>query len=120
LDHDYDLKVHGSQLAWLGRQPDGEVPEATIWIHRFYDDAASTWGRTPQEYRLERAAGDLLDLVTLVRTKTGAPRVHLVAHSMGGLVCRSMMQKVIPDLGAHAEQYVDRLFTYATPHGGID
>lgn len=120
LDHGYDLKVHGSQLAWLGKQPDGEVPEATIWIHRFYDDAASTWGRTPQEYRLERAAEDLLDLLTLVRTKTGAPRVHLVAHSMGGLVCRSMMQKVIPDRGAHAEQYVDRLFTYATPHGGID
>lgn len=120
LDHGYELKVKGGQLAWLSAQQDGEVPEATIWIHRFYDDSASTWDRAPQEYRLERAAEDLLDLVELVRRRTRAPRVHLVAHSMGGLVCRSMIQKVIPERGEKAEQYVDRLFTYATPHGGIE
>lgn len=120
LDHDYDLKVNGGQLAWLRAQADGKVAEATIWIHRFYDDAASTFGKAPQEYRLERAAEDLLELVELVRRKTGAPRVHLVAHSMGGLVCRSMIQKVIPDQGGTATDYVERLFTYATPHGGIE
>jgi pimeloyl-ACP methyl ester carboxylesterase len=120
LDHGYDLKVKGGQLAWLRQQTDGAVAEATIWIHRFYDDAASTFGRAPQEYRLERAAEDLLALVELVRRKTGAPRVHLVAHSMGGLVCRSMIQKVIPDKGGKATDVVDRLFTYATPHGGIE
>ena len=120
LDHGYQLEVNGGQLAWLQAQPDGEVPEASLWIHRFYDDAASTYGRAAQDYRLERAAEDLLDLVELVRRKTSAPRVYLVAHSMGGLVCRSMIQKVIPDKGEVAIDYVDRLFTYATPHGGIE
>jgi hypothetical protein len=119
LDHAYELKVKGGQLAWLQAQPDGEVPEATIWMHRFYDDVASTFGKTAQEYRLERAAEDLLTLVELVRRKTDAPRVYLVAHSMGGLICRSMIQKVIPEKGEHATDYIDRLFTYATPHGGI-
>jgi hypothetical protein len=46
-------------------------------------------------------------------------RVHLVAHSMGGLVCRAFLQN--PALGsAEARAAVDKLFTYATPHNGID
>jgi hypothetical protein len=35
---------------------------------------------------------------------------------MGGLICRSLVQRVIPD----ATRYVARIFTYATPHGGIE
>ncbi|CAN5244110.1 hypothetical protein BH24ACT12_BH24ACT12_14540 [soil metagenome] len=123
LDHGYDLKVHGGQLAWLTTQEDGAVDPATIWIHRFYDLSASTFGEKPEDYSLERAAQSLLELIELVRRKTGAPRVFLVAHSMGGLICRCLIQKVIPDLGGDgqvATEYVDRLFTYATPHGGVE
>ncbi len=38
---------------------------------------------------------------------------------MGGLICRSMIQKVCPDAGRQANDIVDKLFTYATPHNGI-
>jgi hypothetical protein len=38
---------------------------------------------------------------------------------MGGLVCRCLIQKVLPDRGEHGLDHVDRLFTYGTPHGGI-
>ncbi|WP_153392646.1 esterase/lipase family protein [Ornithinicoccus halotolerans] len=122
LDHGYELKVHGGQLAWLTAQPEGSVPAATIWIHRFYDVSASTFGQAPQEYSLEAAAESLLELIELVRDRTGAPRVFLVAHSMGGLICRCLLQKVIPERHGEgaAVDYVDRLFTYATPHGGIE
>jgi hypothetical protein len=128
IDHGYELKGGGlgGQVAWLEQQPDGTVPAGSIWIHRFYDVSASTFGQRPQDYRIERAAEDLLTLITLVRTKTGAERVHLVAHSMGGLVCRCLIQKIIPER-AHlqgrpdtAEQVIQSLFTYATPHGGIE
>jgi len=45
--------------------------------------------------------------------------VHLVAHSMGGLICRSLLQKIYPEAGEDPEKSVSRFFTYATPHGGI-
>lgn len=126
IDHDYQLFVKGGQLAWLSGQPDGTVEPASVWVHRFYDVSASTWGGSPREFSLEKAAEDLLELIELVRRKTAAPRVHLVAHSMGGLVCRCLIQKVIPErqrgraVERPASDYVDRLFTYATPHGGIE
>lgn len=119
IDHDYRLFVRGNQRTWLQEQKDGTVEDPTIWIHRFYDESAGTWGRERQPFRIEKAAEGLLDLIKLVRQKTGSPRVHLVAHSMGGLVCRCLIQKVLPDQREHATDYVDRLFTYATPHGGI-
>jgi hypothetical protein len=39
---------------------------------------------------------------------------------MGGLICRSMIQKMCPDNGIAPGDLVDKLFTYATPHNGID
>jgi hypothetical protein len=46
-------------------------------------------------------------------------RCYLVAHSMGGLVCRAFLQN--PELDeAKARGCVDKVFTYATPHNGID
>ena len=119
IDHDYRLFVHGNQTAWLHQQSDNAVEDPTIWVYRFYDEASGSWGDQRRPFRIEDAAEGLLSLIRLVRQKTGAPRVHLVAHSMGGLICRCLIQKVIPDHGERATEYVDRLFTYATPHGGI-
>jgi hypothetical protein len=45
-----------------------------------------------------------------------SPLVHLVAHSMGGLICRSLIQRVLKQ---EAAKKIDRVFTYATPHRGI-
>ena len=82
LDEQYEILVDGGQLAFL--ESHDKVAANSIWIHRFYDVSASTWGQKPQDYRLERAAEDLLRLIETLQTKTGAPRVHLVAHSMAG------------------------------------
>ena len=46
-------------------------------------------------------------------------RCYLVAHSMGGLVCRALLQNPALDPN-NAAHYVDKFFTYATPHNGID
>ena len=140
----YQVLVRGSQKELLATAADGTLPQKSIWIHRFYDEAATTYAApTPrsgnlfdraitwtedlvrehtsaQGFDIEQAARELYDLVLLVREKTGAPKVFLVAHSMGGLVARCMMQKVCEEDGRiPAKELVAKFCTYATPHGGI-
>lgn len=127
-DHKYEVPVHGDQWAFLNGVDSGSVNPASVWIHRFYDDSADTFGEEGESFSFEDAARDLFELIKLVLEKTGAPKVFLVAHSMGGLICRSLLQRVIPETLAAEEgkidpaagaRYVARVFTYATPHGGI-
>lgn len=113
LDEGYHILVDGGQELYLATHE--TIPPDSIWIHRFYDTSASTWGVGPHEFRLETAAQDLLTLIETLKEKSGAPGVHLVAHSMGGLVCRCLIQKIIPDLGHDPADYVGKLFTYGTP-----
>jgi pimeloyl-ACP methyl ester carboxylesterase len=127
IDEDYEVLVRGSQHAYLEQSPDDSIGTAAIWIYRFYDEAAGTFGRERETFDIVRAAEGLYDFVGLVRRKTkGAPRVHLVAHSMGGLVCRTMLQRVCrePDRGGRARtvgrDLVDRVVTMGTPHRGIE
>ncbi|WP_225830104.1 triacylglycerol lipase [Streptomyces sp. NK08204] len=117
MDEGYQILVQGSQETYLDTHT--EIPADSTWIHRFYDPSASTWGGTPKEFRIEDAAQDLLELIDEIRAKAHVDRVHLVAHSMGGLICRSLIQKVLPERNIEPADCVAKLFTYGTPHGGI-
>jgi len=128
-DEDYRVPVHGNQHAYLNQSAGGSQPRASVWIYRFYDPDADTFGAAAVPYDLPTAARNLLAFVQLVLAKTdftdpdgnpGDKKVWLVAHSMGGLICRSMIQKMCPDNGIAPGDLVDKLFTYATPHNGID
>jgi hypothetical protein len=127
-DHNYeDVFVDGDDLV-AAERADHPVPYRCIVIYRYYDEASRDFGdgRTPPIEHFAKGLGKLiLRLREKVCANTGnkvAPadfRVHLVAHSMGGLVCRAFLQN--PKLGsAAARGAVDKLFTYATPHNGID
>lgn len=145
IDEKYQLLVHGDQRAYLLGRGSKTVPSNSIWIHRFYDAAATTFGvpaqrglfgqimdkvqdrvAAPAGFNIETPARDLYNFITLIREKTDAEKVHLIAHSMGGLVARCMIQKIsqIPDDAGNpripARDLVENFFTYATPHGGID
>ncbi len=145
-ENGYVLPVHGNQRQLLDSSGETLAP-ASIWVHRFYDSAATTFSAPQQEnfferlerkihrsvtadgFDIERAAADLYDMIERVLVRTGVPRVNLVAHSMGGLVARCMMQKTCrtPREGLDgnstqrrpAREIVDKLFTFGTPHGGI-
>lgn len=139
----YQLLVHGDQKRFLESSTDPITP-ASVWVHRFYDKAATTYAARPQRnlferigdelrerftsegFNIEVAAADLYDLVIRILERTGAPAVHLVAHSMGGLIVRCMIQKICetPDADGKprrpGREIVAKVFTFGTPHGGIE
>jgi len=117
--------------------PQIALPYQSIAIFRYYDEASEAFGKgeTPP---IEHFAQRLSELILRIRElvcRTGKDpitndpldnevspedfRCYLVAHSMGGLICRAFLQN--PKLGApEARNAVDKVFTYATPHNGID
>jgi pimeloyl-ACP methyl ester carboxylesterase len=127
-DHKYeDVFVDGDDLV-AAEHSEHPIPYRCLVIYRYYDDASRDFGdgKTPP---IEQFAKGLNDLILRLREKVCANkvndvapedfRVHLVAHSMGGLVCRAFLQNA--KLGSpQARAAVDKLFTYATPHNGID
>jgi hypothetical protein len=135
-----DLSAPHPEDATRPLRSDITLPYQSIAILRYYDDASADFGDGnphPIE-QFARGLGELiLRLRTLVCRKNGKHpirpddkifdngvdeadfRVYLVAHSMGGLVCRAFLQNA--DLGTQeARDAVDKVFTYATPHNGID
>ena len=61
---------------------------------------------------IEENARVLADAIASVRERTGAPVVDVVAHSMGGLVARYYVAKLM------RERDVGQLILLGTPHGG--
>ena len=98
-------------------------PLRTIWIYRYYDITSTTFDGIAGSQRLtiEDAARGLKKLIEQVVEQCRCEKVNLVAHSMGGLICRSLIQKIYPEEGGgnKAHDVIDKLFTYGTPHGGI-
>lgn len=115
------------------------VPYRSLVIYRYYEPSSADLGRGVKP-SIETFAKGLSDLILNLRKRIYPEgrktvitpeeevlgklpydqfRVYLVAHSMGGLVCRAFLQN--PRLGDDAaRQLVDKMFTYATPHNGIE
>ena len=106
----------------------GSISKKSVVIYRYYDPASSLLGsgKTPP---MEDFAKGLSKLILRVRelvcqdpknaTTPNKFRCYLVAHSMGGLVCRAFLQNRA--LGDDvARKCVDKVFTFATPHNGIE
>ncbi|MBT8768536.1 esterase/lipase family protein [Metapseudomonas boanensis] len=108
--------------------PGALLPYRCVVVYRYYDEASEVFGSgdTPP---MEHFAKRLSELILKLKAKLlenpanhlvpADFRVYLVAHSMGGLICRAFLQN--PALGSsEARAAVDKVFTYATPHNGID
>lgn len=121
------MKDHGYQDVYAdGVEIDGAIPARSVVIYRYYDPADRDLGDGKVPSIREAAAG-LRDLIHSVRDRVCLQeptlrddfRVYLVAHSMGGLVCRCFLQNDEVS-SADDRRLVDKVFTYATPHNGID
>jgi hypothetical protein len=115
------------------------LPYRSIVIYRYYEPSSEDLG-TGVKPDMKRFATGLGELILRLRERMypeGAKtvitpeeqalgkqpfekfRVYLVAHSMGGLVVRAFLQNTQFDK-VSARQLVDKVFTYATPHNGIE
>lgn len=127
-EYDYhDVFDDGEDLLESDR-PDVALRYKCVVIYRYYDQASTDFG-TGSTPPIEQFAKGLNTLILRMRDRICANpanqvtedefKVHLVAHSMGGLICRAFLQNT--KLGSkEARQAVDKVFTYATPHNGID
>ncbi|MDD2898787.1 MAG: hypothetical protein PHI31_08740 [Desulfuromonadaceae bacterium] len=117
---DYGYKdVFEGDLQTITRAQGGNH-QRTIWIYRYYDTTSKTFeGYKGIRLSIEKAAEGLRQFIDQAMAQTGCSKVNLLAHSMGGLICRSLLQKIYPEAGLKGEDIVDKLFTYGTPHGGI-
>ncbi|MDZ7952480.1 lipase family alpha/beta hydrolase [Nostoc sp. DedQUE09] len=118
-DHGYQPIVDNQNVSNQIKRLSGQLHK-TIWIYRFYDISTPSFGSSSVvRQEMEEIAKGLRDLIQNVKETTGADKIYLVGHSMGGLVCRSLIQKIYPDENKQAADHIDKFFTYATPHGGI-
>ena len=128
-DHGYVDAYHDGRIL-----PRGPVPSRSIWIFRYYDAVDEEFGdgnRKEIEFHAEKLSEFLRHVRGAVLDPDepkGSFGVHFVAHSMGGLICRCYLQNPeIPDIDGNtgkekraATTGVDKVFTYGTPHGGIE
>ena len=121
------MKDHGYRDSYdSGSEISGSLPARSVVIYRYYEGADSDLGGG-EVPGIKQAAAGLDALILGLRDQVcgddaaarAAFRVYLVAHSMGGLVCRCFLQN--SNVGSSdARSLVDKVFTYATPHNGIE
>ena len=92
-------------------------PCRSIWVFRYYDlndRKFKTYGEM-----LVR----LIDFIRALATHQNgtAPKVNIIAHSMGGLIVREAIQRTYPESTSKrkAENYINKVVTLGTPHQGI-
>lgn len=126
--HYADVFQNGHDIVDEDWPDDRFLDAGSVVIFRYYERASKLLGsgKTPS---IAEFAQDLDQLVLRVRdlvcrnpaspSDPSSFKCYLVAHSMGGLVVRAFLQN--PKLGsASARACIDKVFTYATPHNGIE
>jgi pimeloyl-ACP methyl ester carboxylesterase len=69
----------------------------------------------PSGVRLDKAANGLATALLLLKQRHGFNRIAVVAHSMGGLISRGVIQRVAKQTGTN---FIPEFFTVSTPWGG--
>jgi hypothetical protein len=136
-DHQYVDAFHNGGDGYES----GTAPARSVWVFRYYEKVSDSLG-DGQRVSMEQFAADLRRFILTVRNaicgddaaQRAKFKVYLVAHSMGGLICRCYLQNIChfgaPDAADNAAlelvpgqanpHYVDKAYTYGTPHNGID
>lgn len=123
LMKDYNYR----DIYFAGSERTDALDPRCIVVHRYYDPADPAFGdgSTPSILDAAKQLGRRIEeLRALICTPASGIdpkefKVYLVAHSMGGLICRCLLQNTSA-ASATTRATIDKLFTYATPHNGIE
>ncbi len=137
------IKDFGYQDCYVGGDfpvDEGCMDPKTVWVFRYYEAVSDDLG-SGERLSVAQFAANLREFILRVRhavctddESRAAFKVNLVAHSMGGLICRAYLQNIcrhgiehdrarqelleLTDNGG--DPMVNKVFTYGTPHNGID
>lgn len=111
----------------LDPHPNEVLPPRSVIIHRYYESTDDRLQGASERSAVVDAAQRLSRLIARVKllverhpnAQSKPFKVYLVAHSMGGLISRCLLQNSAADV-ANTAEYVDKVFTYGTPHNGIE
>jgi hypothetical protein len=95
---------------------DSEQPLKTLWVFRYYD--------LDDRDDFKKYGIALVRLIEFIRKLTerkgpAAPKVNIIAHSMGGLIVREAVQRAFPARDKNPAEYINKIVTLGTPHQGI-
>ena len=124
-----EVYENGSDIVdadWTPRKDRKGISARSIVIYRYYEGSSSLLGDGTAK-PIEDYAKGLSQLIARVRDLVVAEegsdpkdfKCYLVAHSMGGLVARGMLQNPAHD-PERVRKSVAKFFTYGTPHNGIE
>lgn len=84
----------------------------SLWVFRYYDLRRDFNGYA-------RGLVRLIEFIRELAREQGqeAPKVNVLAHSMGGLIVREAVQSVLPP--GEAPKLINKVVTLGTPHRGI-
>jgi pimeloyl-ACP methyl ester carboxylesterase len=126
-DHGYTDVYEDGEVASEGTP----VSARSVWVFRYYDQVSKEMPeQSADRPEIEAYAEQLGVLLNRIRDQVCGVgddpavqrdrdrfKVYLVAHSMGGLIARCYLQNRAPGT---VPVPVDKVFTYGTPHRGID
>jgi hypothetical protein len=107
---------------------DSADPVRSIWVCRFYDKDVFQGKVRPIIDHAEDLRALVCETIPARFEARGVDlgpdkqdyRVILIAHSMGGLVCRTLIQNLLPADNQDPKRWIYRLVTLGSPHRGID
>ncbi len=102
------LFVHGAVGTPIGWQPIVDQLDRRRYQPWFY--------YYPSGLRLDTIGGALNTLVTELSRKHHFTTLHIIAHSMGGLVSRDF---IIKNVIEEQQTYIDKFISMSTPWGGV-
>ena len=124
------MKDYNYQDIYTAGQEDfSDLPKRPVVICRYYErewEKVSSDDETVKRKSIKAFAKDLENTILRLRDayckqygiQKSEFKINLVAHSMGGLICRCLLQN--PDYSNSSKRCVNKVFTYGTPHNGID